>query len=870
MRRPRLLAVLLFLVFIFRPTFSASSSELTSFYDQLRQRNLFGLVESDCLRRLEAPSLSEAQRGELILELSKTYAAHAWHTAGSEQDDLWQRASRIIVERLAQPTATPRRELFETQLALIELGRAEVALAWSELRPEDSKLRQQGRKSVEAAIEQITLLEQSLNQQVRQLSAETASKSAAEGRLTPYERRTLWQQLRFRLGVARLTQAKLAADVPADRATSLLAADEWLMPLAQGANSERLTWDSQLALAEVARLRGDLDRAAKVLTAFEKTIADDTPLDLRERLVIERLRGILAARKGTEAVSWLLEQRRDGLLKSAASTSPELAYWQIAAELSLWRLASDKQDAKLAEELWNRVTAEVERLGQDEGGYWSARAKLDWQRERDVQQFGPELAELVRKARDGFSTLPPDEALRRFEVAIAVAQKRSPKPETTTLLLLELRDARGSLLFQAARFDEAAATFRELAEAPRHERSAATHLLWAFCLGKQFESAPTDERREAFASTLQLLRERYAGQPEAAEATWLLGQLLDRQLRFLEAIELLASVPESHARHDAAWAGIARCHEQHVARLRRGSKPTAEAQTAAIRQLMPVATKVLETFGPVQRRGQETRAERADDANSREADSAPLAVNSAQAELLVRLARLLLEQQPPDDKAADRLLEFVLARTEDRAWLKLAKQLRVVSLASQRRIDEADRVIESLDTSGPDELLALLDGLTAVAARSDTGTQQLVAELQLRASQSLSESPAKLSDSQRLRLWRARAEALAATGQPTKAIAVYQQLVEKSPRDAKLLRPAAELCESLNTNAATQQAKTYWRRLEGLVKPGTDDWLDARWHVIRCCQKLGEHAEADKLLKVTKLLYPDLGGETMRKRFDEL
>lgn len=866
MRRHRLLAALLFLAFIFRPIFSAASSELTPFYDQLRQRNLFGLVESDCLRRLEAPSLSERQRSELILELSRTYAAHAWHTAGTEQEDLWQRATRLVVEHLTRETATPRRELFETQMALIELGRAEMSLAQSELRPEDRELRQRGLKAVEVAIEQFGVLEKSLGQQVRQNSV-----VSAPDKLSPFERRTLWQQIRFRLGVARMTQAKLAADIPADRAASLLAADEWLLPLAQGPSHERLTWESQLALAEVARWRRDHERADKFLAAFEKTVADDTPLDLRERFVIESLRGMLAAEtaKTPRAASWLIEERRSGVLKlgdtkSVGVASPELAYWQIVAELAAWRVAADRADAKLAKELWDSLASEVEQLQRDDGGYWAARAQLDLQRERDVRQFGRDLANLVRMARGGFSTLPTDEAIGRFDLAIAMASK-NPDQAATTKLLLELRDSHATLLFQAKRFDAAATAFRELAEAPRHERSAATHLLWAFCLGKQFESAPNDERRDAFVSTLQSLRERYADQPEAAESAWLLGQMLERQQRFLEAIELFVTVTESHARHDAAWAAVARCHEQHVARLRRESKPTAEAETAAIRQLSPVANAIQQASGAAL-----APRSREDDTNNRGANTAPLTLNSAQAELLDRLARLLLEQQPADDKAADRLLEFVLARAEDRAWLKLAKQLRVVSLASQRRIDEADRMIESLDTSGPDELLALLDGLTAVAARSDTGTQQLVADLQLRASQSLSESPAKLSDSQRQRLWRARAEALAATGQPTKALAVYQQLVEKSPRDAKLLRTAAELCDSLDTNAASQQAKTYWRRLEGLVKPGTNDWLDARWHVIRCCQKLGEHAEADKLLKVTKLLYPDLGGATLRARFDEL
>ncbi len=833
------------------------------FYEQLRQRNLFGLVESDCLRRLAAPSLSERHRSELVLELSRTYAAHAWHTAGTEQDDLWQRASRLIVEHLTRDTATPRRELFETQLALIELGRAEMSLAQSELRPEDREQRQRGRKAVEVAIAQFGILEKSLGQQVRQNSV-----VSVPDKLSSFERRTLWQQIRFRLGIARLTQAKLVADILADRTTALLAADEWLLPLAQGPSNERLTWESQLALAELARWRGDLDRAVKLLTAFEKTVADDTPLELRERFVIERLRGMLARRQPAEAASWLIEQRRSGILKlsdskEAAVASPELAYWQIVVELAMWQLAAERGDAKLVGELWSRLTSEVEQLRRDDGRYWAARAQIDWQRERDVQQFGRELADLVRKARNGFSTLPADEALRRFDAAIAVATKRPPDGGTTNLLL-ELRDSRASLLFQAKRFEDAATAFRELAEAPRHERSAATHLLWAFCLGKQFEHEPTDARRTEFVAALRSLRERYSDLPETDEAAWLLGQTLERQQQFLEAIEIFATVPESHTRHDDAWAGVARCHEQQIARLRREAKPTAEAETTAVRQLEPVMVMILQASGRTS-----ARRPKDDDANSRGAGASPLTLSQSQAELLVRLARLLLEQHPADDKVADRLLEFVIAHAVDREWLKLAKQLRVVSLAGQRRIDEAERLIESLEAAGPEELLALLDGLSAVAARSDVGTQRLVADLQLRASQTLSDATAKLTEPQRLRLLRARAEAFAATGQPTKAVEIYQQLIEKSPRDAKLLRTAAELSESLLSKQGTQQAKGYWRRLEGLLKAGSLDWLDARRHVIHCCRVLGEQAEADKLLKVTKLLYPDLGGEAMRAKFEE-
>ena len=861
MRHRMLIAVCLLASVFYPPFFACPSSDLQAddFYEKLRQRQLFGLIESDCLRRLSAPSTSERERSELVLELSRTYSAHAWHTVGTEQDDLWQRATRVLVEHLARTKPTPRGELFETPLALIDLGRAEWLLAQSELLPDNDDLRSRGMSAVDLAIERFTVLEKSLSQSAA--VTRPKGKDAADN-LSAFERRTLGQQVRYRLGIARLTQARLATE-SADRAGSLVAADEWLMPLATGPNNERVTWDSLLAIAEVTRLRGDLDRSAKFLAAFEKTIADDTPADLRERFVIERLRGMLSRRQPAEAVAWLLEQSRAGVMKNVAP-SAEVVYWKVAAELATWRLTAQQSDQKLATELWDQVTADVEKLSAAGGGYWGVRAKLDWQGEREVQVYGRELAELVRKARAAFSSGNADEALQRYDLAIAAAKKRPPTGGITNLLL-ELRDTRASLLFQAKRFDEAATAFQELAEAPRHERSAATHLLWAFCLGKQFESDPTETHRSNFVAALSSLGERYADQPEASEAAWLLGQTRERQQQVLEAIDSFASVSEKHARYDEAWAGIARCHEKNLLRLRSEEKPMADAEAAAIKQLMPRAQSILQANGAasVPRPNDDTP-------DSRGANAAPLAMNASRSELLVRFARLLLEKKPADDKTADQLLAAVIAQSHERDWLRAAKQLRVVSLAGQRRIDEADRLIESLEASGPDELLSLLDGLNAVAARSDIGTQRFVAELQLRASQSMADSPSKLTEPQRVRMWRARAEAFAATGQPSKAVAVYQQLVEKSPRDPKLLRTAAELFESLNSNAGNQQAKTAWRKLEGLLKAGSVEWLDARWHVIRCCRKVAENAEANKLLKVTKLLYPDLGGDAMRAKFEDL
>jgi tetratricopeptide (TPR) repeat protein len=404
------------------------------------------------------------------------------------------------------------------------------------------------------------------------------------------------------------------------------------------------------------------------------------------------------------------------------------------------------------------------------------------------------------------------------------------------------------------------------------------------------------------------LSERYPTSPEAAEAKWLLGQLNEQQQRFAEAIRIWAMIPTNHARHDAAWAAIARCHERLIAQLRIEMKPTVDAEEAAIGQLSLKVRDFFDATGKFKSPSTKLKSQEHKTQNDKSENlkpEIPLAetddvdLNSEvskaksqasdrlsrhQSELFVRLARLLIERQPhaaksprpqkqeeADDFTADLLLDTALAFSRDAEWRKTAGQLRVISLAGQRKIDAAEKLLDSLEHGKPDELLAMLDGLTAVSARCDASTQRLVAELQLRTLQELALSAQpELNATQRSRLWRARAEAYAATGQVSKAIFASEQLLEKFPRDPKLLRSTAELCELLETNAGHKQAKGLWRRLEALLKAGSPDWLETRWHVIRCCQKLGDQEEADKLLKVTKLLYPDLGGTQIKAKFDGL
>ena len=95
-------------------------------------------------------------------------------------------------------------------------------------------------------------------------------------------------------------------------------------------------------------------------------------------------------------------------------------------------------------------------------------------------------------------------------------------------------------------------------------------------------------------------------------------------------------------------------------------------------------------------------------------------------------------------------------------------------------------------------------------------------------------------------------------------------MLAKSPRNKQLLRTTANLLLKTSVRKRILKARQYRRRLESFEKPGTTEWLTARYHVALCTFQLAEYAECRKLLKVTKLLYPRLGGGELRRKFETL
>ncbi len=103
---------------------------------------------------------------------------------------------------------------------------------------------------------------------------------------------------------------------------------------------------------------------------------------------------------------------------------------------------------------------------------------------------------------------------------------------------------------------------------------------------------------------------------------------------------------------------------------------------------------------------------------------------------------------------------------------------------------------------------------------------------------------------------RCLAEAYLATDQASKAMGVYERLLEAAPRDKTLQKTYGELLLNCGTRPCLLKAKDTWRTIESLETAGSEAFLQARYNVALSCYRLQQFAECRKLLGVTKLLYP--------------
>ncbi len=821
------------------PTLWADESH-TRYFEQLRRRGLYSLAEGYAISRLAQPNLPLVQRTDLALELSRTLAEHAGFVSEEQQAELWKRAGAVVDDERTRDPDNPREVLLAVQSAMVPAEEGAWLGGECELRPFDEPLTARARQACSTAIELLRVLDGQLGQPARDVKS---TKKPVEGSPSSHELRAQLHRVRFQLAVSLRIRSELWPADSHERNRDVLDAEQTFRKLISGAD-DPLPFRAKLGLAVCARLKGDLERSQEMLTALEKL--EPHPADeWLDEVVAERARLLLERHQGVDALALIVQTR-----SKRKRLTGELWLLQVRALASMRDAALKAKNPPLADQLKEQAEITLQRCDEQVGGYWSRRCHVAWESIRMAEKYGPALDAAMQQARADFLGGRIEAALKGYAEA-----ERAATASGHADLAIDLGYTRASILLREKQFESAAAEFLRLArEFPKHARAPAAHLNGTYCLGRLYDQEQTPPRREVYIEALDRQIELFGSDATANDARFFKAQLEEQRSQAAAALPLYLQVPDEHPRAAEAQAGAARCYEAILVRMRERKLPTGEFVREAVETLSRFATPTNETV---------------------------VEVTAPRAELALHLAALWLLTEPPRFDRAEPLLGTVLTQADQvpgddeqvERWKRLrqrAAALRVVALAGSGRTLEAERLLKSIATAAPHDLLAIVERLAPFVTSDDRQRRQQYAELQLHAIERLTEHRDSLSKAERESLDRCLGRAYLAGGQLKQAVELYERLAKEASKDAARQREIAMQFETIDNREGVMLARQCWRRVESLTKPGSPEWLTARLGHITTSRKLDRLDEARKLLVVTKVLYPALGGGELQSRFAEI
>jgi len=827
--------IVVLLVLIVATTWIKADETHARYFEQLRHRGLFGLAETEAISRLADNDLPMTARTTFSIELSRTLTEHAGFATDEQRNELWQRARTTIQDLLNRDLGNPRRLALQSQLAAVYTAEGDWLRAEHELRPYDEVLQNQAKSACTKAIDLSRAAEKQLSEPVQ----DAGTKKGANA-LSGQEVRLLLHQIRWQLGQSYRNRAELAGAGSTERTADFVEADLFLRKLI-GPADEPLQSRAKLMLATCHRLKNESARAAEILTSLEK--ADGKAGDaVQNEIVAERVRLLIALRRPTEAAELLLKTRGQ-----RQRLTGELWLLQVQVLIGMRQVSLEKQQDILTNRLNEQIVTAIDRCQEQVGGFWTRRCRQVWENTQTSEKYGPELDGLMQQARSDFTAGRIDAALATYATAEQTATQKGQ-----TALAMDLGFTRASILLEEKKFEPAAAEFfRLVSQYKTHEKTPQAHLLATYCLGRLYDEKKTQPRRESYTEALDHHIKVFPNDATVNDARFLKAQLEEQRLQATQALPLYLQVDSSHKRALEAVDGAARCYETIQRRMIEKRLPTTEFEQQAIEQL----TRFLHAAGTP-----------TEDWNVTHADIA------------MRLAAILLSAGGSRRSAdADRWLERIdafVARKDlkptDADMISNLRQrlgpLRVVTLAAQGKIADAQSLLKPY-TASPAELLMIVERLTPFVDTAKGNAQVQLAMLQLDVSERLEPQRSQLSPAEGEHFDRCYLKACLSAGQQSKALETGRRQIDQVAKDADRLRELARLFSESSNRDALQLAKQSWRRVEGLTKAGSPEWMQARLSVLQCCVRSGELDEGRKLLQVTKALYPDLGGGTLKDEY---
>lgn len=819
-------------------SYSAHAESLDErFLSGLRERRLFALAEKFCGERLARTDLTDQARAIYTIELSRTFAEHARQMQPGVRDAFWQQSVEAPSQFLRQNSTSPWLVLVRVQAGLVRLSRAELLRQEAEVAAGGPERLEESRRQLRAAITELQTAKESIAEELR---SRPPTRKIEPGQMTTNELLSLDKNVQYQLARAYRNQGQTYPPGSDDQINSLTQAAEILKPLTLLDGVNPLAWQSRLEEIDCYRLLKDDAGAEQRLAVLE---SQEPPPQIALGARAQRVRLALARGNLAQAMSLF---KMDRSLEGQTSAELDLAWLETC--LAAWRKATEAVQTAEAAQWQNQCVELVREMEQRYGPYWSRRAETLLAANIAGSKTTDDLRVLKLAAESFYRGGQFDEALAGYDRLREQALAKNLPQEA-----FDAGFTAAAIEQERRRFSEASVRFRQTALSLKQlAKASEAHQLAIFNAGQMLKASEANSATatpKLAAEYQELLIEHLANWPQASSAhqarLWL-GRMYERQGNHAEALNILRQVPADAPQFFDTVEAIARCYQAVLTQRQLEGQSTQELALTAAKYfedlVIGAQNRLPEKWSPLDR----------------------LAAVSA--------AAMLLEYTTGNFDRAERILSAALAGSADAPgeWRASAEGLLTFALAGQGRRDEAGKILERISAGPPGELLALVAGLSRLSQSASPEVKRELGILELRAAQLIAGRTKNLSEAQRRSFDLQIAQAMAATGRKDEARRVLETLAAQSPRDGSIQEEYAQILLAFNDSDSLKLAESRWRDILQKSRPGSERYFRAAFGLASTLEKSGDKKRAAQLISVTQAQYPELGGATLKAKFEQL
>ncbi|MDO4583581.1 MAG: hypothetical protein Q4D62_05700 [Planctomycetia bacterium] len=837
--------VFLLLIFCWGSRFVWASEE--AFLESLAEHGFFRLAEVYCQEQLAKEGISEEKQLRLTAELLRVGAQQALLAPDSQQPAWWERLQRTYTETSRQFSESPWQVLLDYQWSVALLARSQQL--WILSPPsepgKEAEVSSDFRTFLRQAIRILKEAEISL-QSVSSTPFQTSSKNLAE--MKSWQKISLLHQVRFQLLQAWKFQGETYPPESADRLQALGQALE-MIPLLSGAWEGSLQkWIILVEEITCYRLLGEMEKAWRRIEVLEEL---SLPPSFASDLQAEKLRYWLD-KKNYAAIREFLKTH---LREKRVGENANWDYALLEVTLAFWQESLKKPPLETSE-TWVRekdVRTLLEQIRQKNSPWWVRKSEILFavtihRMTREGTLTG-NLPMQVWRAEQACRSGDLEKALAACEEAWQTAEKERDRDSAW-----QVGRWIAAMLCTEKKWADAARWFQKMSVAfPEEPDSVKNHALAIQLVEKwvdeTLETAHFENRSQEVENALdryqELLVEHYQLFAEKDEE---IGKILNK-------LEKLTRIRQKKAaRVDVAMILVARTQ--------------GDAYQDALTTAVEAWDDYLRTFPR---------------------DNSEMLMKTVQKAILWSEKQTL----PPREFLVTLgwQLEF-FPKTAPQVEQKLRPRLQHEQWDAETEISGKIHLIWAMVLQGKKEMAT--EELRKITDTSEQSTALLLAILEKtkdRGKENLSESAQKqwatleweilsrldeqkMSAKMQTELLLQKARVLRILEKQEEAYRLYEYLAVQFPhrRDVQTEWGRLLVNEGIRRQdkKKLEQALVQWREIESRSKKGTDAWFEAKYQIARTYVALDNEEKGIQSVKMLRVLYPQMGGEKWKKKFENI